>query len=272
VPRPRTVPMPQSPIFLEDGSQHGVSRTAFRRMRKADKRELMIQWFHQNFEDPAESTPHDSAEGGYQWIWGGPYDVADELFSKFGDIASEALIDEVVKHVERHGLSQWAPVHTADDYDPPETPEEPAQLDAFLDEPSPLYGSAEEHQARLRARAAVDELRHALDTPPPTGVGHNRPPKDDEPQEITELHPALAELSAELAKPNPVISVVKRWTKPLRDALIATAMWTGRKLDKGLDAAVAAGAVWFLTQYGDAIRNAFDAVIEWLHIAANTVF
>ena len=55
--------------FLEDGSQFGVSRTAFRRMRKAEKLELMIGWFHLNFEDPAQSTPYESAEGGYQWIW-----------------------------------------------------------------------------------------------------------------------------------------------------------------------------------------------------------
>jgi hypothetical protein len=36
-------------------------------MRKAEKRELMIEWFHQNFEDPAERTPYESREGGYQW-------------------------------------------------------------------------------------------------------------------------------------------------------------------------------------------------------------
>ena len=65
--------------FLEDYSQFGVSRTAFRRMRKAQKLEMMIEWFHQNYEDPAESTPYESAEGGYIWIWGGPYDARDEL-------------------------------------------------------------------------------------------------------------------------------------------------------------------------------------------------
>lgn len=50
--------------FLEDGSQFGVSRTQFRRMRKAEKRERMVQWFRQNFEDPAERTSYVSAEGG----------------------------------------------------------------------------------------------------------------------------------------------------------------------------------------------------------------
>jgi hypothetical protein len=48
--------MKEKPPFLEDGSQFGVSRSSFRRIRKAEKRELMIQWFHQNFEDPAQHT------------------------------------------------------------------------------------------------------------------------------------------------------------------------------------------------------------------------
>jgi hypothetical protein len=31
---------------------------------------VMKHWFHQHFEDPAEECPHESAEGGYQYIWG----------------------------------------------------------------------------------------------------------------------------------------------------------------------------------------------------------
>jgi hypothetical protein len=83
--------MKEKPPFLEDGSQFGVSRSSFRRMRKAEKRELMIQWFHQNFEDPAQHTSYISAEGGYLWNHGGPYDAKEQLFYQFGDIVSEAL-------------------------------------------------------------------------------------------------------------------------------------------------------------------------------------
>src|SRR5262249_3792943 len=35
-----------------------------------DAAEAMVEWFRQNFEDPAESTPY---EGGYVYICGGPY-------------------------------------------------------------------------------------------------------------------------------------------------------------------------------------------------------
>ena len=230
--------------FLEDGSQFGVSRTAFRRMRKAEKLELMIGWFHQNFEDPAQSTPYESAEGGYQWIWGGPYEARDELYSKFGDIVSESFIEEAVKEIESDGIVDWAPVHTGDDYDEPEPPEDPISLDIYLDEPSDRYGSLEEQEVRARAREAIDELREALERPRPVGIGHNRPPEEEEePEEIAELRPAIAELSAELAKPSPTIALIKRWATPLRSALIACAQWGLKKIDGGIDATVKAGMV-----------------------------
>jgi hypothetical protein len=38
--------------------------------------DAMVEWFFNNFEDPVHHTPYD---GGYVWIWGGPYDARDEL-------------------------------------------------------------------------------------------------------------------------------------------------------------------------------------------------
>src|SRR5262245_31613642 len=43
----------------------------------------MVEWFHSNYEDPANHMPYESAEGGYQWIWGGPYDASDVLQDEF---------------------------------------------------------------------------------------------------------------------------------------------------------------------------------------------
>jgi hypothetical protein len=172
-------------------------------MRKAEKLEMMVDWFHRNFEDPAESTPYESAEGGYIWIWGGPYEARDELYGKLGDLVSERVIEEAAQHIERHGIYDWAPVHKGDDYDDIE-PDEPTSLDIFSDEPSENYGTARDHEARRQIRAALNELQNGLHSPRPIGIGHNRPPdEDEEPEEIKELRPAIAELSAELAKPNP---------------------------------------------------------------------
>jgi hypothetical protein len=266
--------MPEKRPFLEDGSQYGISRSEFRRMRKAQKSELMLQWFHENFEDPAVRTPYESAEGGYQWIWGGPHDAREELSSQFHGVVSEALIEEIAEEVERDGLTEWAPIHTVEDWEDIDSSDEPPSLDSFLDEPSRRYGTPEDHEARARARSALDQLRRALEKPRPIGIGHNRPPTEEEPEELKQLRPAVAALSAELAKPNPTITFVKRWAKPLRDAIIASGKWGAKKLDKGVDAGVkvaGAGAAVWLWGHSPALHNAFNAIIHWLHVAANTL-
>ncbi|MGO7919425.1 hypothetical protein ACC755_09675 [Rhizobium ruizarguesonis] len=75
----------------------------------------MVEWFFDNFEDPAEKTPHASSDGGYQYIWGGPYDASEELYSHFGDVANEELIQAAVDQVQEDGLFDWAPKHIGDD-------------------------------------------------------------------------------------------------------------------------------------------------------------
>lgn len=67
----------------------------------------MIEWFFHNFEDPAEETPYESAEGGYQWIWGGPYDAREELVDAFPD-APEVVLNMAIADVEEEGW-EWAP-------------------------------------------------------------------------------------------------------------------------------------------------------------------
>lgn len=47
--------------------------------------EEMIEWFHQNYEDPANSLPYITREGGYQWVNGGPYSALECLEENFGD-------------------------------------------------------------------------------------------------------------------------------------------------------------------------------------------
>lgn len=44
--------------------------------------EAIKGWFLQNFDNPVHGTPYDSAEGGYMYIWGGPYE-AHEITEAF---------------------------------------------------------------------------------------------------------------------------------------------------------------------------------------------
>jgi len=51
----------------------------------------MIAWFVDHYEDPGDNCPYSSADGGYQYIYGGPYDAAEELSDQFPDASSRDL-------------------------------------------------------------------------------------------------------------------------------------------------------------------------------------
>jgi hypothetical protein len=77
--------------------------------------DVMVKWFFQNFEDPAEETPYESAEGGYQYIWGGPYDANEELQAAFCPKLEDPTFEVVEKaaiaaaeKIEEDGW-EWAP-------------------------------------------------------------------------------------------------------------------------------------------------------------------
>ncbi|HHQ4772502.1 TPA: PIN domain-containing protein [Aeromonas veronii] len=72
----------------------------FSALSNDEKIEEMKSWFLSNFEDPAHSCPYESREGGYQYIWGGPYYARDEIVNEFEGIASDAIINEVVDDLE----------------------------------------------------------------------------------------------------------------------------------------------------------------------------
>lgn len=80
------------------------------------KLEEMREWFYANYEDPAQRTPYMTSEGGYIWIWGGPYDAREELEANFGHEVPEDLIDELVDELNGQCF-EWAPTPKPEDYD-----------------------------------------------------------------------------------------------------------------------------------------------------------
>lgn len=102
--------------FTSDG-EHPISEDSLRDADPELQRDVMETWFRKNFEDPAERTPYESAEGGYIWIWGGPYDAREELGSEFSDIVPEEVIEELAEKLEGE-CWEWAPTPSPDDYDP----------------------------------------------------------------------------------------------------------------------------------------------------------
>lgn len=79
--------------------------------------ELMREWFLARYCDPAMETPYESAEGGYIWIWGGPYYADEELQGRFAHVVDEDVIEELAEDLNRDGGYQWAPVRRDDDRD-----------------------------------------------------------------------------------------------------------------------------------------------------------
>lgn len=78
----------------------------------------MRGWFGMRFCDPAEDTPYNGREGGFQFIHGGPYDPADELGVRFSGVIDDDLIQEVVDEFHSEVGDQWAPTRgMRDDFD-----------------------------------------------------------------------------------------------------------------------------------------------------------
>lgn len=88
-------------------------------LRKAEEgmqKEVMREWFLSHYENPVESTPYESREGGYQYIWGGPYDAEDELFAEFSELVPEHVIKELSDELEEECV-EWSGKPSAEEYD-----------------------------------------------------------------------------------------------------------------------------------------------------------
>lgn len=67
--------------------------------------EEMIEWFYENYEDPANGVPYESREGGYQYYAGGPYDPMEELQDQFPDVPFER-VERAAAEIYRDGF-EW---------------------------------------------------------------------------------------------------------------------------------------------------------------------
>jgi len=92
-----------------------IDRDLINKLSKEEQIEIMNVWFRSNYEDPAENCPYESKEGGYEYIWGGPYDAKEELYNEFSDIVAESTIDELVEELESECF-EWSGQISSEDY------------------------------------------------------------------------------------------------------------------------------------------------------------
>ncbi len=102
--------------YWDETMERQISREELAKLPPEEQRAFMRTWFFQNYEDPAERTPYEGREGGYIYIWGGPYDAHEELGAEFGGIVPEAVIEELVGDLESY-CTEWTSAEKPEDYD-----------------------------------------------------------------------------------------------------------------------------------------------------------
>lgn len=70
----------------------------------------MRAWFHAHYCDPAHETPYNGREGGYLFIYGGPFDPAEVLPERFSGIVDDEIIQVVIDEMYEEVGDQWAPI------------------------------------------------------------------------------------------------------------------------------------------------------------------
>jgi len=244
--------------YFSDDDIVGKTPSALKRLSKARQREYLRHWFFRNFEDPQEQTPYadkeDRGDSNYNYIWGGPYEAKDELWSEFGDVILENVIDEVVEEVEADGIIEWAPGNehpdlqrlqddiASDERDRNESDPEPdidQIIDALERNPRVKTGDGYERQLRQEAIDALQKLKAALASPPPIhgGIRHNNPPPDLDPAEsqvAQDIRQATDSIIAEIEKPEVNALVIAREAKQLK----LLGGWVAKKADKFADSFV----------------------------------
>lgn len=273
--------------YYLDGDPHsGVTPSQLKRMGRERQREYVLSWFYRNFEDPAEQTPHESREGGYLYIWGGPYDAREELWSEFEGILSEERIEEIAERIERRG-TEWAPgpdhpnhASNQEDLDVGDgedeasgEPDFAAIIQALEGGAKPKYGGHVEDELRQELVRRVGVLEEALARSQPAhgAIGHNMPPPDqpssDGADMVEPLKGAIQTIEEETAKEDPdAIAVAKaasrlqligRWLAGKGEAAaegFSSAL--GKSVGAASGVALVAGASGLLGPLLDAVQGA----------------
>lgn len=109
---------PTGSTYLDPESGRDIGAADLKALPVDEQKRIVKYWFQQYYEDPAENTPYESAEGGYIYIWGGPHNTDEVLYEEFGDVLPEPLIVNIAEELEEeHGITEWASIPGPEDFD-----------------------------------------------------------------------------------------------------------------------------------------------------------
>jgi hypothetical protein len=83
--------MPRARRYLLPSTDEYITSGKINRLSDNQQEEIIRHWFCQRF-DPPDALPYDSSEGGFQWIWGGPYDARSAIYGEFDGVASDTAL------------------------------------------------------------------------------------------------------------------------------------------------------------------------------------
>lgn len=224
--------------------------------------QAITEWFGENFEDPAQSTPYESKEGGYQYIWGGSYDTRDIIENVFADTASQEIIDAAIAELESVS-SEWVPnsrrLQPPDDDEPPDEEEwNPAVLHA---------------QVQERIKDLEETLGRVARLPP--GIGHNRPPEPLDPEPLDEkdrqeIATALQTLKAQPVEPQDKGAVAGAAVAQLESKRAKLGQWLAKQGDLFVSEAVKEAGKWvprvLWLLLADQLFGLLRIVQKWLNV------
>jgi hypothetical protein len=103
--------------YLDPEMGRDINTKELRSLEPEDQKRIVKHWFLERYENPAENTPYETAEGGYIYIWGGPHDADEILQSEFYEILLEAFLDEIADELEEEcGTNEWASIPGREDF------------------------------------------------------------------------------------------------------------------------------------------------------------
>ena len=255
---------------------HGYSAEDLQHLDRGTLIEMLKAWFYQKFEDPAEKTPYESAEGGYQWIWGGPYDASEVLSSEFGNHVAEEVIQKVAADVQADGLYEWAPRNIADD-DVVDADDGLWPPLVVTELPHPLANEAAARQQVRDRLTVLDAALEKLSDQPPM-IGHNRPPEPLadvplKPDDGRTIRLVIEAVRAEAEKPTPELGRVDKEASKLRTVASRLGYWLKQRFDKGADAfattmgfGLATTLLAHFTGLYEALVGAYQAIATWIEL------
>ena len=275
--------------YSAEDSEIGVTPSRLKRLGKAKQREYLLAWFHHYFEDPAQETPYNSQEGGYLYVFGGPYNAREELDGEFGSFISEEVIEEVVREIEADGV-EWAPSHNHADHEQAREEWEAEQAERNPNEPEPdlqsiiavlqrgekpRYGDEEEKRQRQEILDRLEQLERMLPEKSHAGIGHNNPPPDEGNSSVdvvSDIREVSELIRGELVKTEPNALELAKATS----YLASLSSWVGKKADLAVDSFTkgASGAVGtalgtygvskIFPEIGTALGHVVEVATQWL--------